>query len=199
MKYSRSILVLLATLLLGAVGLHAQEEIVDIDIAQSRVTFTLDDILHTVHGSFQLKSGSLRFDRTTGTAVGHFVVDAKSGDSGSKARDRKMNKDVLESDRYPEIVFAVEHVSGTPPGVGSSTLEVQGDFILHGQSHPLTLSVPVQVDGGVAAAEIRFQVPYVKWGLKNPSTLFLRVGQEVAINIHVVGRLKDSPTASSVH
>jgi hypothetical protein len=31
-------------------------------------------------------------------------------------------------------------------------------------------------------------VPYVQWGMKNPSTLFLRVSNKVEISIHTVAR-----------
>ena len=36
---------------------------------------------------------------------------------------------------------------------------------------------------GRATAKIHFTIPYVKWGLKNPSTLFLRVSDKVDIDI----------------
>ncbi|MGH9521689.1 MAG: YceI family protein [Terriglobales bacterium] len=158
--------------------------------AQSHVAFTLDDILHTVHGTFKLKPGVIRFDPATGNATGQLVVDATSGDSGSHARDHKMNKDVLESEKYPDIVFQIARVTGTIAPNGSSTLQVSGNFVLHGASHPLTLTVPVQVNGTEASADINFDVPYVKWGLKNPSTLFLRVSQKVQIAVHAVGKLE---------
>jgi hypothetical protein len=32
-------------------------------------------------------------------------------------------------------------------------------------------------------------IPYVEWGLKNPSTLFLHVGDKVDIEIKTVGRI----------
>ena len=39
-------------------------------------------------------------------------------------------------------------------------------------------------------ANTHFAIPYVQWGMKNPSTLFLRVNDKVMIDLQVVGRLK---------
>ena len=63
--------------------------------------FTLGDVLHTVRGSFKLKRGSVRFDPDTGQAGGEIVVDVTSGNTNGDARDRRMDKAILESARYP--------------------------------------------------------------------------------------------------
>lgn len=197
MQIRRIIGAIIAAALLSALPLFAQKETFMLDPSQSHVTFTLGDVLHTVHGTFQMKSGVIHFDRATGAASGQLVVDATSGDSGNKMRDRKMNKDVLQSQAYPEIVFAIDHVTGPLPVSGASTLQVSGSFQLHGQAHPLTLSIPVNVAGDQAAADINFDVPYVKWGLKDPSTLFLRVEKNVQIAVHAVGKLEPSSTTAA--
>jgi hypothetical protein len=46
------------------------------------------------------------------------------------------------------------------------------------------------VHGQQVAADLVFAVPYIQWGLKNPSTFILRVSDKVAIAIHAVGRLE---------
>jgi hypothetical protein len=77
-----------------------------IEPTQTRVEFTLGSLLHTVHGDFQLKRGTLRFDSQSGIASGELVVDATSGESGSAARDKRMHASILESARYPKSLSA---------------------------------------------------------------------------------------------
>jgi polyisoprenoid-binding protein YceI len=159
------------------------------DTAHTTVDFTLGDVLHTVHGSFKLKSGSITFNPETGKANGSFIVDAKSGDSGSGARDRRMHKNILESDRYADIVFTPDQINGKVESAGASQLQVHGIFRIHGADHEITLPVQVQTDSGRVTAVTSFPVPYVKWGMKNPSNFLLKVNDTVDISIHGEGRV----------
>ncbi len=177
------------TFFIGAPA-FAQEAAIDLDPTQTQVAFTLGDVLHTVHGSFKLKSGTINFNPVTGHASGLIIVDGTSGDSGSHARDNKMNKDVLQSNQYPEISFAPERVEGQVSPQGDFLVQVHGMFNLHGGSHPLTLVFQVHITGDQVTASTNFAVPYASWGLKNPSTFILRVSDTVDIAIHAVGQIK---------
>ncbi len=179
----------LLALLLASPGV-AQEAVLELDPAQTQVSFTLADVLHTVHGTFKLKRGTVRFDPNTGHASGLVVVDATSGDSGSHARDRKMHKDILESAQYPEITFMPEQVQGQVVPQGDFKVQVLGTFTMHGTSHPLTLVVQTHLAGEHLMADTQFSIPYVSWGLRNPSTLFLRVNDTVDIAIRAGGQIK---------
>jgi polyisoprenoid-binding protein YceI len=174
--------------MLAACPIFAQNTALQIDPARTKVEFTLADVLHTVHGSFLLKRGDIRFDAATGKASGELVVDAASGDSGNGARDRNMHKNVLESGRYPEIVFRPDRVEGKVTPQGTSHLGLHGMFSIHGAEHEITLPAVVENDDGQYTAAITFAVPYVQWGMKNPSTLFLRVSDKVEITIHTMAR-----------
>jgi polyisoprenoid-binding protein YceI len=66
----------------------------NIDPAKSVVQFTLGAVLHTVHGTFRIKSGTLRFDPGSGKASGQVAVDVRSGDTGEGTRDRQMHANV---------------------------------------------------------------------------------------------------------
>jgi polyisoprenoid-binding protein YceI len=176
-------------LLLATTASSAQEQVFQLDPLQSQVSWTLSDVLHTVRGTFQLKSGVLRFDSATGSASGELVVDATTGQSGNSSRDKKMKREILETDKFPTIVFAPQHMTGTVAHHGASQVQLQGSMMLHGQGHPLRLVIPVRVNGNHTSADVHFEVPYVQWGLKDPSTLFLRVGKTVYIDVHAVGMM----------
>jgi polyisoprenoid-binding protein YceI len=168
---------------------EGQDVALQLDPGRSNVSFTLGDVLHTVHGTFQLKQGSLRLDPASGKLAGEVVVDAKSGNSGSGMRDRKMDKEVLESDRYPEIAFRPDHVEGTVLLPGKSSVRVHGIFTIHGADHELTVPADVETFSDHWAATLHFAVPYAKWGMKNPSTMFLRVSESVNIDLTTAGVL----------
>lgn len=180
-------------LLLCAAPLFAQESVLELDRAQTRVDFTLSDVLHTVHGSFELKRGTIRYDLASGKASGEIVIDARSGNSGSDARDKRMHKSILESQRYPEIVFTPDRVDGVLAPQGSSQMKVHGMFTIHGQDHELNLAIGAEKSQDQIKITTHFIVPYVQWGMKNPSTLFLRVGDKVDIDVRAV----ISPAAGS--
>jgi polyisoprenoid-binding protein YceI len=183
------IAVALVAVLSGTAVAAPKTNILELDPAKTSIQFTLGDILHTVHGTFQLTRGSIEFDPDTGNATGAVIVNAASGNSGSGARDSRMHKNVLESSRYPEAVFKPDHVAGKVLPVGVSHVQVHGIFTLHGSGHEMTLPVDIENSPGGMVARTHFAVPYVQWGLKNPSTLFLRVNPTVDIDIQASGKV----------
>jgi polyisoprenoid-binding protein YceI len=181
----------------GAVDVSAQELTLQLDPAQTTIRFTLGDVLHTVNGSFKLKSGTIHFNPASGTASGSVVVDVTSGDSGNKSRDRKMHKEILESAKYPEATFTPTSVSGPPAFNDHETFEVSGTFNLHGSDHPVTLTFPIALNGPTLATHTHMVIPYVAWGLKNPSTFILRVNDRLDLNIDATGRLLQTSARSA--
>ena len=172
--------------ILYAGPLAAQETAWQLDAAQTKIEYTLGDVLHTVHGTFAIKRGDLRFDPESGKASGELVVDTKSGNSGNSTRDRKMNREILESDKYSEIVFRPDRIQGKVSPQGISQIAVHGTFEIHGAGHEIAMSMQVEPVNGNLKVATRFDIPYQKWGMKNPSTLFLRVDDKVAITIQAV-------------
>jgi polyisoprenoid-binding protein YceI len=181
---------LFAVALLASPRVSAQETAVTLDPAETRIEYTLGATLHEVHGTFRLKSGVVHFNSLTGKAGGAIVVDATSGNDG---RDSKMHREILESPKYPEIVFMPALVKGVVNAQGASQVEVSGIFRLHGQDHDLTLPLAIQMAGSQVTASAHFAVPYQKWGLKNPSTFILRVKDTVEIDVEATGHLAAAP------
>jgi polyisoprenoid-binding protein YceI len=168
----------------------AQESAVNLDAAQTTIEFTLDSTLHTVHGTFKLKSGHISFDAATGKASGEVVVDATSGDTDNKGRDKKMHEEILESKKYPEIVFTPQHVKGAVDPQGASQVEVSGVFRIHGQDHDITMTFSVQPPASdKIRASTHFSVPYVQWGIKSASTFLLHASDTVEVEVRASGQL----------
>jgi polyisoprenoid-binding protein YceI len=166
---------------------RAQELSVQIDPAQSKVEYSLSSTVHTVHGTFAVKNGSIHYDPSSGQMSGTIVVDATSGQSGNNSRDGRMHREILESDKFPEIVFSPTKMTGAVAADGISKVEVSGRFRLHGQEHDVTLPAEVKANGKNLEITTHMDIPYVKWGLKNPSNFLLHVSETVTIEIQTRG------------
>jgi polyisoprenoid-binding protein YceI len=180
--------IVLATLWFTACA-FAQRKVFHVDPETSSVEFTLGDVLHTVHGTFHVQSGAISFD--TAKIDGSVVVGAGSGKSGNDTRDRKMSTEILDATHFAEVSFIPHSYQGTIAAEGDSTVQVTGVFTIHGIGHDLTMPVKIHLEGSACTAKAHIAVPYVKWGMKDPSTFVLRVAKEVQIDLTLAGRLSD--------
>lgn len=167
---------------------------VKLDPARTRIEWMLTGNVHDVHGTFRLKRGNLTYDTGTGKASGELSADAASGESGSGARDKRMRSSILETDRYPEIRFVPETFSAPVGSPAEFTTTVSGAFTLHGATHALSVPLSVKIVDNQLTASGSFVIPYVDWGLKDPSTFIFRVNKEVQLHITAVGE-KSPPMA----
>lgn len=165
------------------------------DPAQTKISFTLGATAHTVHGHFSLTKGDLSFDPASGRIEGEIVIDSRSGNTDNDGRDAKMHKDVLESTSFREIIFRPDHAEGFSAAAGALSGTVHGEFVIHGNRHEMSVPVSVQFAQDRWNASAKFTVPYVDWGLRNPSTFLLRVSKTVDIDVETSGSLKN-PAAS---
>ena len=175
--------------LLFAPSAFAQHQTFAVDPSASQVSWTLGGSGHHVNGTFHVQSGTIDFDRTAHTISGSVVVAAGSGDSGEASRDKKMKKDVLDVEHYSEITFAPQKFDGAIAPAGDSTIQVSGTFTLHGTPHDLTVPMQIHIEGEALTAKTHFIVPYVKWGLKDPSVFILKVAKEVDVDLTLSGKL----------
>ncbi len=195
-----SVVLVITLLVLSALPQHAapkvpaSDVVFSLDVAQSKVTWSLGTTFHTVHGSFALKKGTLRLDPATGKASGEIIVDAASGKSGNDSRDKKMHKEVLESGRYAEVVFRPDRVEGKIAPQGTSTVQVHGILVLHGSEHELTVPVQAELAADHWTGNAKFSVPFIDWGLKNPSNFFNKVDHAVEIDLELKGNLQGPVT-----
>jgi polyisoprenoid-binding protein YceI len=167
----------------------AQHRTFTVNPDASTVAFTLSASDHTVEGTFHVKGGSIDFDRTAGTISGSVVVAAGSGNSGNKSRDGKMSKDVLDAASFAEISFVPRSYQGTIAATGDSSIQVTGTFTLHGTQHELTVPMQLHFAGSTLTTRTHFGIPYVQWGLKDPSFMMFKVAKEVGIDLNLTGNV----------
>jgi polyisoprenoid-binding protein YceI len=161
----------------------------ELDPSKTLVEFRLPAALHTTHGIFKLEHGTIIGDLGTGEAGGSIVVDARSGDTGLGLRDSRMKYSVLEVQKYPEIIFTPRHVSGQLGKNGQVQAKLEGALTIHGAEHQVTLEVQGRLTGDVLVATTHFSVPYVEWGMEDPSLIFTvekQVDIEIATEGHIV-------------
>ena len=167
----------------------AQHETLSVNPDASQVSFTLGGTGHHVQGTFHVQKGTIGFDPSAQKISGSVVVAAGSGNSGEPSRDKKMNSEVLDTEHFAEVMFAPSSYQGTLAASGDSTIQVSGVFTLHGTAHDLTLPMQIHIDGTNLTAKGHFTVPYVKWGLKDPSIFILKVAKEVDVDLTLSGQV----------
>lgn len=184
----RAVLTLVAAF--AALSAHAQQRVLSLDPQASRVSFTLDATGHDVEGSLALKSGRIAFDPATGAASGEIALDLKSAQTGNNSRDRTMHEDVLETAKHPTAVFRAEKVRGTVPESGTGQVTLDGTLSFHGADHKVSLPAKIEVQNGRVKADTQIEIPYVAWGLHDPSILMLRVAKVVTVKVRAEGTLE---------
>ncbi|WP_263359819.1 YceI family protein [Acidicapsa ligni] len=169
----------------------AQHQTFAVNPDTSEIKMTLNTTHEVVNGIFHIQSGSIEFDRSNPRMSGSVAVLAGSGKTGNDSRDKKMNKDILKVDQYMTVSFAPKTYTGTIAPRGDSTIQVSGVFTLLGNPHDLTIPMQIYMDGSKATVRAQFVVPYVQWGLKNPSFMFWKAENDVAIDLNLVGLISN--------
>jgi polyisoprenoid-binding protein YceI len=175
-----------------AAATATSEVVLTVDPAQSKVHWNVDSTLHMVHGTFNLKSGVVHFSPETGKAGGEIVVLATSGESGNGSRDARMHNEILETAKYPDAVFRPTSVEGKVQQTGVSDVKLHGTFTLHGADHDMDAPVHAEIMGEHWKGTSKFEVPYVKWGIKDPSNFMLKVKPVVYVELQMSGDVKDA-------
>ena len=168
----------------------APELVLTLDPTQTAVHYTVDSTLHSVHGTFALTRGAVQFDPETDKASGEIVVSTPSGDSGDRSRDTRMHKEILESAKYPEVIFRPTQIEGHVERSGASDVKLHGIFSIHGSDHELVATVHVELSPDRWKGTCTFDVPYVAWGIKNPSSFLLKVKPVVNVETETAGSVQ---------
>jgi hypothetical protein len=184
----KSFAVLTLAVILAPAAL-AQHQTFVVNPDASEVKITLKTTHELVNGTFHIQSGSIEFDPSAAKMSGSVVVLAGSGKTGNDSRDKKMNKDVLEVEQHATVSFEPKTYTGAIAPSGDSTIQVTGIFTLLSTPHEITVPMLVHLEGTTATVKAHFAVPYIQWGLKDPSFMFWKADKDVAIDLFLKGRL----------
>jgi polyisoprenoid-binding protein YceI len=131
----------------------------------------------------------MQLNAETGAASGEIAVSAPSGESGNGARDKRMHKEILETAKYPDITFHPHHFEGKVNGGGISEGKLSGILSIHGAEHDITALVHAELKGAHWSGTGTFDVPYVQWGIKDPSNFLLKVKPVVTVELEMSGQV----------
>jgi hypothetical protein len=177
----------LAVILAPAALAQHQTFVVNTDASVAKMTLKTTHEL--VNGTFHIQSGSIEFDHSAPKISGSVVVVAGSGKTGNGSRDKRMNKEILQVDQHTTVSFEPKSYVGAIALSGDSTIDVTGIFILLGTPHEITVPMLVNLEGTTVSAKAHFTVPYIQWGLKDPSFLFWKADNNVAIELFLTGQV----------
>jgi hypothetical protein len=164
--------VALALLALAA-PLAAGDLQIELDPELTSINLRLQATLHSVRGTAAAASGSMRLETESGIATGEVTIDATTAQTGNKKRDKKMHA----------------KVEGPLAQPGASDVILHGEIEILGLSHEIAIPLHIEIDDGHYTANGEFEIPYVEWGLQDPSTFVLRVAKTVHVTIEAAGTI----------
>ena len=167
-----------------------------VEVAGSSVRWELPATFEAIRGLVPLFHGSIRATPLSSGAwdvQARIVVPAASMRTGNRRRDRTLREKVLETERYPEIIFELRQFTGDlshfRPGQ-TFPVQVVGDLTVHGKTEKVQLPVDVSVFPTAVVLTGSFPVHWKAYGLQDPS---LPVVARVKEPMFVAFRLRAVP------
>jgi polyisoprenoid-binding protein YceI len=119
-------------------------------------------------------------------------------------RDREeiesnMHRDVLETDRYPEILFVTEKVDLLDGSQNPQSINLEGNLTLHGQTRVQIVPAKVTVNQGFLRAFGNFSIWQSDYNIRLVSIAggTLKIKDELKLNFDIVARRLRDDTAES--
>ncbi|MEO6816113.1 MAG: YceI family protein [Edaphobacter sp.] len=181
--------VFFAFVCLLAPSVFAQHQTFVVNPDGSEVKMMLNTTHELVNGTFHVQSGVIDFDPGAAKIGGNVVVAAGTGKTGNDSRDKRMNNVILHVQQYATVTFSPRSYTGTIAPTGDSTIRVAGVFTLLGTPHNLTIPIHIHMNGSDCTAKAHFVIPYVQWGLKDPSFLFWKAEKQVGMDLNLIGHI----------
>lgn len=138
--------------------------------------------VHFTYGSVEPASLQLKIKSAS------LAVTDKVSATDRQKIEGTMRDEVLEVDKYPEIVFRSTNVSATKTGEGQYQAKVAGDLTLHGVTRPLTITAQLEFGDAVLRARGGFSLKQSSYEIKPVSVAggTVKVKDELKFNFEIV-------------
>jgi polyisoprenoid-binding protein YceI len=142
-------------------------------------------------GKTNAVSGSIAVnpDGTIDSANSKFVVDATTLQTDSSMRDGFVRRNVLQADKYPQIVFVPTGISGLPsplPQSGNVSFQVTGDLTIRDVTKPVTWDVTGSINNGEASGTATTSFTFEDFSLNQPKVpVVLSLVDKITLNVTV--------------
>jgi polyisoprenoid-binding protein YceI len=122
--------------------------------------------------------------------AGSLNVTDNVSDKDRREIERTMNQEVLETERYPEILFESSKVSANKVGDGQYLVNLVGALSLHGVTNSQPVSAQVALIGDTLRAHGEFSVLQTAYGIKPVSIAggSLKVKDELKCSFDILAR-----------
>ena len=151
-------------------------------------------------GSTQAVTGTLALaaDGTVNPAQSKILVDLKTLKSDQALRDGYLQRNTLQTDKFPTLEFVPKRATGLPspfPTAQRPTpmgVQLVGDMTLHGVTAEVTWNVAATVTGETIAGRALTSFPFSTFNLTKPSVPLLASADD-KIQLEVEFRCKRTP------
>jgi polyisoprenoid-binding protein YceI len=159
-----------------------------IEVAGSTVKWQLPSTFETVKGEAPVFRGTVEAKPLASGAwdvQGRIVVPAAAMRTGNRRLDSRMRGRILETARYPEIVFDLTRFTGDlsrlRPGE-NFTAQIAGNLTVHGRAAAVQLPVDVYVFADHVEVAGSFPLNWKDYGMRDPSVGPVRVKEPMFVD-----------------
>ena len=147
-----------------------------------------DGVTDRIDGYVLLDGGRLGEASAGSAGEIYFEVDLASLDTGIGLRNRHMRDNYLEVEDYPYATFsgAIDSVAATAPG--QFEVHASGVLAMHGRERSLSPPCEVSELGAGYRVACSFSVLLSDYQIKIPKIMFLKVADEVRIELEFAVR-----------
>jgi polyisoprenoid-binding protein YceI len=156
-----------------------------VDPAGSVVKFHLDHKMHTTDGrSSQIEGKAVLGD--DGKVQTMIRIPVASFDTADANRDSHM-RETLEAGKFPYVVFKGVTSLAVPVAYGKELdAKLDGELDFHGVKRPLAVAAKITVgQDGTAAVKAKFPVNLEAHKIERPSLLFIKVAENVDLDVEL--------------